>query len=76
MNLQEIIVKPEREPESLHKPNDESDDITLTQFKDDTVIDPHLEELAHQLVGLTSSGQVKAVLSLYLPQFDWGGTEV
>jgi hypothetical protein len=76
MNLSEIILKHEREPESLHKPNNTDDGITLTQFKDTDPIDPHLSELADQLVGLTSSGQVKAVLSLYLPQLDWGGTTV
>ena len=76
MNLREIIIKSDQEPKSLHKYDVESDDITLTQFKDTDPIDPHLEELCGQLVGLTSPGQVRAVLSLYLPQFDWGGQEV
>jgi hypothetical protein len=76
MNLQEIIIKSGREPKSLHKSDLESGDITLTQFRDTDSIDPHLEELCGQLVGLTSPGQVRAVLSLYLPQFDWGGQEV
>ena len=76
MNLQEIIVKPERNPEPLHHPDDRSDDVSLTQFRDNDPIDPHLRELTQQLVGLTSPGQVAAVLSLYLPHLDFGGTEV
>ena len=74
MNLQEIIIKSDREPKSLHKSDVESDDITLTQFRD--TIDPHLEELCGQLVGLTSPGQVRAVLSLYFTSINWGGQEV
>ena len=75
MNLREIIIKSDRKPEPLHEPDDESD-ITLTQFSDDDSYDLHLRELCEDLVGLTSPGQVRAVLSLYLPEIDWGGTEV
>ena len=76
MNLQEIMITSSREPESLRQPDDEHDDITLTQFQDDDPIDPHLANLCSDLVGLTSPGQMRAVLSSYLPELDWGGTEV
>ena len=80
MNLQEIIVKPEREPESLHQPDAESDDITLTQFKNSDEIDLWLRELSEQLVGLENSIQIRMVLKLYLEDMlgdvKWGGTEV
>ena len=75
MNLQEIIIKSDRESESLHGPDGEDDNLTLTQFTD-TPSDPHLRDLLQDLVGLTSPGQCAAVLSLYLPQFDWGGREI
>ena len=72
MWLYEIDISPEHDKPS----DDESDDIVLTQFSDDDPSDPCLRKLCDDLVGLTSPGQVAAVLSLYLPQFDWGGTEV
>lgn len=76
MNLQEIIIKSDREQKSLHKSDVESDEIILTQFRDTDPIDPRLEELCGQLVGLTSPGQVRAVLSLYFTSINWGGQQV
>lgn len=78
MNLQEIIVKNDRAPESLHQSDDRQDEITLTQFKNKDDIDPRLRELCDQLVGLDNAVQVRMVLSLYLDDYDidWGGTRV
>ena len=71
MRLNEL----EKASEPTEPLSDEKSEIVLTQFRDDDPnIDPHLRELSKQLVGL--SAQVRMVLSLYLPQFDWGGSEV
>ena len=76
MNLQDIIIKSKREPESLRQSDDRQDDISLTDFREDDSIAQHLKDLCEDLVGLSSPGQVRAVLSLYLPEIEWGGTEV
>ena len=80
MNLQEIIIKPEKEPESLHGPDNKTDDIELVQFKDDDKIDRWLRELCVQLSGLENQIQIRMVLKLYLEDMlkdvRWGGTQV
>ena len=47
MNLQEIIIKSDREPESLHGPDDEDDGITLRDFTDENLSDDMAELLGH-----------------------------
>ena len=81
MNLQEIIIRPNGEPESLHGPDDEDDGISLTSFSaEDDLVDPWLAELCSQLIGLDSEVSVRMVLWLYLgdrlPGVRWGEVEV
>jgi len=71
MRLSEIVKKPESQ-----KPSNNESGVGLTQFREDDDIDPELRELCDNLVGLTSSTQARTILSLYFPQYFWGGIEV
>ena len=72
MQLDELLV----EPRQHNLSDDESDDITLTQFSDDDDIDPELRELSELLVGVETAVQARIILSLYFPFEKWGGKVV
>lgn len=76
MNLREIITNLEPDHAIRYEPDDANDVIALKQFRDDDPIDPWLRELSEQLVGLKNAVQVRMVLSLYLDEYHWGGTEM
>jgi hypothetical protein len=71
MKISEVI----KEAKS-RKPSVEVPEIELIQFREDDDIDPELRELCDNLVGLTSSTQARAILSVYFPELDWGGRKV
>jgi hypothetical protein len=62
-------------PQQHNLSDDESEDITFTQFSDDDV-DPDLREPSELLVGVESAAQARTILSLYFPFEKWGGREV
>lgn len=72
MQLDELLVEPQRR----NLTDDESDDITLTQFSDDDDVDPDLRELSELLVGVESAVQARMILAFYFPRMNWGGREV
>jgi len=72
MQLDELLVEPQRHAPS----NDDSDDITLTQFSDDDDIDPELLELSELLVGVETAVQARMILAFFFPELNWGGREV
>ena len=72
MQLDELLVGPQQHNLS----DDETDNITLTQFSDDDDVDPDLRELSELLVGIESAAQARTILSLYFPFEKWGGQEV
>lgn len=57
-------------------PDTESDDLTLTQFSDDDEIDPELRELSEEILKAESAVHARMILSLYFPQYNWGGQQV
>jgi hypothetical protein len=72
MQLDELLV----EPRQHNLSDDESDDITLTQYSDDDVIPDELRELSELLVGVESAVQARMILAFYFPELEWGGQEV
>jgi hypothetical protein len=72
MQLDELLVGPQQ----LNLSDDESDDISLTQYSDDDVIPDELRELSELLVGVESAVQARMILALFFPELEWGGTEV
>ena len=72
MQLDEILVGPQQHDLS----DDESDDITLTQYSDDDVIPDDLRELSELLVGVESAVQARMILALFFPSMNWGGQEI
>lgn len=71
MQLDELLV----EPRQYNLSDEESDDITLTQFSDDDVIPDELRELSELLVGVESAVQARMILALFFPSMNWGGQE-
>ena len=66
MQLRELKNGPERS---------ESADIKMKKFSDEDDIHPQIRELSESLFNAESVVHVRMILSLYFPDFDWGGTE-
>ena len=56
-------------------PDTEPDDLTLTRFSDDDDCDPELRELSEEILKAESAVQVRMILALYFPQYNWGGQQ-
>ena len=56
--------------------NSESDDLILTRFRDDDDCAPELRELSEEILKAESAVQVRMILALFFPQYNWGGQKV
>ena len=57
-------------------PDDDGDDIVLTNYSYDYECDPELRELSKVIITAETPGQARAILSIYFPDLNWGGRKV